>query len=160
MRFLLVLTVTVAVVVLLWGSWQAGRKPFYLVLAGVALAGSIFLGAMLLTDQERRVPTDPETVETSISSVHETETTYRLRGEIINRGENAVARTVAEALSWPPCEVLYGERMTLSMHIPAGGRYPLNLSVPAPTGNPGPTLARVLRVEAYDRRSPGRGTDH
>ena len=83
MRFLLVLTVTVAVVVLLWGSWQAGRKPFYLVLAGVALAGSIFLGAMLLTDQERRVPTDPETVETSISSVHETETTYRLRGEII-----------------------------------------------------------------------------
>ena len=64
MRFLLVLTVTVAVVVLLWGSWQAGRKPFYLVLAGVALAGSIFLGAMLLTDQERRVPTDPETVET------------------------------------------------------------------------------------------------
>ena len=51
MRFLLVLTVTVAVVVLLWGSWQAGRKPFYLVLAGVALAGSIFRGAMLLTDQ-------------------------------------------------------------------------------------------------------------
>ena len=158
MRFLLVLTVTVSVVVLLWGSWQAGRKPFYLVLAGVALAGSIFLGAMLLTDQERRVPTDPETVETSISSVHETETTYRLRGEIINRGENAVARTeiMAEALSCPPakaCEVLYGERMTLSMHIPAGGRYPLNLSVPRPDREIQAERwrARVLRVEAYDR---------
>ena len=81
----------------------------------------------------------------------------RLRGEIINRGENAVARTeiMAEALSCPPakaCEVLYGERMTLSMHIPAGGRYPLNLSVPRPDREIQAERwrARVLRVEAYD----------
>ena len=44
-----------------------------------------------------------------------------------------MARTeiMAEALSCPRnCKVLYGERVTLSMHIPAGSRYPLNLSVP------------------------------
>lgn len=158
MRFLLVLVVTVAVVVLLWGSWQAGRKPFYLVLAGVAVAGAVFIGAMLFTDQERRGPTDPATVETTITSVHETETTFRLHGEIINRGENAVARTeiMAEALSCPPakaCEVLYGQRLTLPMHIPAGGRYPLNLSVPRPERDIQPERwrARVVRVEAYDR---------
>ncbi len=158
MRFLLILTVTVAVVVLLWGSWQAGRKPFYLVLAGVAVAGAIFLGAMLFTDQERRVPTDPESVETRIDSVHETETTYRLRGEIINNGEHAVARAevMAEALSCPPakaCEVLYGERLTLSMHVPAGGRYPLHLSVPRPARDiqADRWRARVLRAEAYER---------
>lgn len=158
MRFLLVITVTVAVIVLLWGSWQAGRKPFYLVLAGVAVAGAVFLGAMLLTDRERRVATDPATVETNITSVHETETTYRLRGEIINRGEHAVARTevMAEALSCPPakaCEVIYGERLTVPMHIPAGGRYPLNLSVPRPARDiqADRWRARVLTVEAYER---------
>ncbi|HEX5678211.1 MAG TPA: hypothetical protein VFX91_09585 [Alcanivorax sp.] len=158
MRFLLILTVTVAVVVLLWGSWQAGRKPFYLVLSGIAVAGALFLGAMLFTDQQRRVPTDPETVETRIDSVHETETTYRLRGEIINNGEHAVARTevMAEALNCPPakaCDVLYGERLTLPMHIPAGGRYPLNLSVPRPPRQiqADRWRARVLRVEAYER---------
>lgn len=158
MRFLLVITVTVAVIVLLWGSWQAGRKPFYLVLAGVAVAGTVFLAAMLFTDRERRVPTDPESVEISVDSVHQTETTYRLSGEIINGGEHAVARAevMAEALHCPPakaCEVLYGERLTLSMHIPAGGRYPLDLSVPRPARDIQAQRwrVRVQRVEAYDR---------
>jgi len=158
MRFLLISTVTVAVVVLLWGSWQAGRRPFYLVLAGVAVAGTVFAAAMLFTDQERRVPADPETVTVSVDSVHETETSYRLRGEIINRGEHAVARAtvMAEALHCPPakaCEVLYGERLTISMHIPAAGRYPLNLSVPRPprTLNAERWQVRVLQVETYER---------
>ncbi|HCE38695.1 hypothetical protein [Alloalcanivorax profundimaris] len=158
MRFLLILTVTVAVVVLLWGSWQAGRRPFYLALAGVLVAGTLFGAATLFTDQERRAPADPETVTAEVSQVHRTETTYRLSGDIANRGEHAVARVrlAVEALRCPPataCQVLYQREESVSMHIPANGRYPLDLSVPRPD----PDIEadrwrlRVLRVEVYGR---------
>ena len=158
MRFLLILTVTVAVVVLLWGSWQAGRRPFYLALAGVLVAGTMFGAATLFTDQERRAPADPETVIAEVSQVHRTETTYRLSGDIANRGEHAVARVqlAVEALRCPPataCEVIHESRETVSMHIPPNGRYPLNLSVarPEPDIQADRWRLRVLRVEVYGR---------
>ena len=158
MRFLLILTVSVAVVVLLWGSWQAGRRPFYLALAGVMVTGTLFALATLFTEQERRVPAAPETVLASVETVYGTETTYRLVGDITNQGEQPVASVVlsVEALDCPPakaCTVLHEARQTVSMHIPAHGRYPLNLSVPRPT----PDIQadrwrlRVLRVEVYGR---------
>ncbi|MCU5787214.1 hypothetical protein [Alloalcanivorax marinus] len=158
MRFLLILTVSVAVVVLLWGSWQAGRRPFYLALAGVVVAGTLFALATLFTEQERRVPAAPESVTVNVQSVHGTETTYRLTGDIANRGEYPVARVqlAAEALKCPParaCEVLHEARETVSMHIPPGGRYPLNLSIPRPTPDVQADRwrLRVLRVEVYGR---------
>lgn len=156
MRFLLIVTVSVAVVILLWGSWQAGRRPFYLALAGVVVSGTLFAFATLFTEQERRVPAAPESVIANVQSVHGTETTYRLTGDMANQGEFPVARVqlVAEALHCPPaktCEVLYQAPQTVSMHIPPGGRYPLNLSVPRPA----PDIQaqrwrlRVLSVEVY-----------
>lgn len=158
MRFLLILTIAVAVVVLLWGSWQAGRRPFYLAVVGVLVAGGLFGVATLFTEQERRAPADPATVIAEVSQVHRTETSYRLTGDIANRGEFAVARVelAVEALRCPPataCEVLYESQQTVSMHIPANGRYPLNLSVarPDPDIQADRWRLRVLGVEVYGR---------
>lgn len=158
MRFLLIVTVSVAVVVLLWGSWQAGRRPFYLALAGVLVGGTLFALATLFTEQERRLPVAPETVTASVEAVHGTETTYRLVGDITNQGDQPVARVLlaAEALRCPPakaCDVLHESRQTVSMHIPARGRYPLRLSVqrPEPDIQADRWRLRVIHVEAYGR---------
>jgi hypothetical protein len=137
MRFLLILTVIVAVAVLLRGSWQAGRKPFYLTLAALTVAALIFIGAWLFTEQERRVPADPATVRVSVTRVSATETGFRLTGDIANQGEQAVAkvRLRADALRCQPvtaCEVVYSQEVPVPMHIPAGGRYPLTVFVDRP----------------------------
>ena len=75
-----------------------------------------------------------------------------------NRFSSGAAAPLAALPSTPKppataCQVLYQREESVSMHIPANGRYPLDLSVPRPD----PDIEadrwrlRVLRVEVYGR---------
>lgn len=157
MRFLLIAVVILAVAVLLRGSWQAGRRPFYLTLSAVTVAALLFIAAWLFTERERQVAVDPSTVQVSIEQVRVTETGFRLVGDVANLGEQAVSglRVRAQALHCPPasaCKVVHQQEVSVLMHIPAGGRYPLSLLVDRPTQPITPDRWRVsvLSVEAYD----------
>tara|TARA_R110001606_G_scaffold347564_1_gene496858 strand:+ start:22400 stop:22990 length:591 start_codon:yes stop_codon:yes gene_type:complete len=156
MRFLLIAIVILAVAVLLRGSWQAGRRPFYLTLGAVVVAALVFIAAWLFTERERQVAADPSTVQVSIEQVRTTETGFRLVGDVANLGEHAVSglRVRAQALRCPPasaCEVLYQQEVPVLMHIPPGGRYPLSLLVdrPAQPISPDRWRVSVLSVNAY-----------
>lgn len=156
MRFLLILTVIIAVAVLLRGSWQAGRRPFYFTLAAVVVVALLFIGAWLLTDQERHIAADPTTVQVSVKRVRLTETGVRISGDITNQGDNAVAnaRLRAEALHCPPataCQVIYSRELPLSMHIPPSGRYPLAITVDRPSTpiDADRWRVQVLSVDGY-----------
>ncbi|ARB45861.1 hypothetical protein [Alloalcanivorax xenomutans] len=156
MRYLLVLAVVTAVVVLLWGSWQAGRRPFYLVLAGVGVASAVMLMSFLFTDQERLVPGDPASVTVTVTGVSQMETGVRVSGEISNRGEHAIAHVLLDtvALSCPPakaCETLHEERIPVSIHVPAGGRYPVAVVADRDRGmrTPDRWELRVREVQVY-----------
>lgn len=129
MRLLLVLTVLIAVTMLLWGSWQWGRRPFYLAVAAV-LAGAIALGFGIWYDEQHdqlRLPGDD--IALTLTSTHESESGVRLVGTLFNNGPQDVAALTleAQALDCPElaqCQVFYRERLTLQLYLPSGQQYP------------------------------------
>ena len=130
MRLLLVLTVIIAVPVLLWGSWQWGRRPFYLVLS-LVLAGLLVLGIGVWhggRDDQVRLP--PDGIVVTLKGSLASESGVRLTGNLANRSEMNVAAVtlLARALSCPEtgsnCTVIYQQPIDLQMYVPAGKDYP------------------------------------
>ena len=130
MRLLLVLTVIIAVTVLLWGSWQWGRRPFYLVLS-LVLAGLMVLGIGVWQggrDDQVRLP--PDGIEVTLKEFLASESGVRLTGNLANRSEMNVAAVTlqARALSCPKakndCTVIYQQTIDVQMYLPAGQDYP------------------------------------
>lgn len=130
MRLLLVLTVIIAVTVLLWGSWQWGRRPFYLVLS-LVLTGLIVLGVGVWhggQDDQVRLP--PDGIVVTLKESLASESGVRLTGNLANHSEMNVAAVTlqARALSCPEteneCTVIYQQPIDLQMYVPAGQDYP------------------------------------
>ena len=130
MRLLLVLTVIIAVAVLLWGSWQWGRRPFYLVLC-LVLAGITVLGIGVWhggRNDQGRLP--PDGIQVTLHESLASESGVRLTGNLANHSElNVAAVTLqARALSCPKaeteCTVIYQQPIDLQMYVPAGQDYP------------------------------------
>ncbi|MGJ3256801.1 MAG: hypothetical protein ACFE0K_10810 [Alcanivorax sp.] len=130
MRLLLVLTVIIAVTVLLWGSWQWGRRPFYLVLS-LVLAGLMVLGIGVWQggrDDQVRLP--PDGIQVTLKESLASESGVRLTGNLANRSEMNVAAVTlqARALSCPQtengCTVIYQQTIDVQMYLPAGQDYP------------------------------------
>lgn len=156
MRIVLILVVIAAVATLLWGTWQMGRKVFLPTLAAVLVGVVLLVLAGVFSDDHQRLPASPDSVTVSVSAVHATETGYRLNGQIRNRGPRAVAEVWldAEALSCSgpsSCSVIYQQRKPVSMHVPAGGAYPLAVFIDKPTApiHPDRWRLRVVRVVVY-----------
>lgn len=156
MRILLILVVIAAVATLLWGTWQMGRKVFLPTLAAVLLGAVLLIVAGVFSDDHQRQPASPDSVTVTVDAVHGTETGYRLSGQIRNHGDLAVAEVWLDAQALDcsgqaGCTVIYRQRKPVSMHVPAGGAYPLAVFIdkPATPIHPDRWRLRVDRVEVY-----------
>lgn len=128
MRFLLVLTVIVATSVLLWGSWQWGKKPFYLILSLVLAAMIVLSIGLWRSEAEDQVRLPPEGIDVNLADIARSESGVRLSGTISNQGELDVAavKLQTQALACPAeseCQVIYQEDHTVHLYLPVGSQY-------------------------------------
>ncbi len=129
MRLLLVLTVIIAVAVLLWGSWQWGRRPFYLVLC-LVLAGITVLGIGVWQggrDDQVRLP--PDGISVTLDATRTSESGVRLTGNLANNSDYNVAAVTLQARALTcdtdsQCTVIYQQPIDVQMYVPAGQDYP------------------------------------
>ncbi len=129
MRLLLVLTVIIAVAVLLWGSWQGGRRPFYLVLC-LVLAGITVLGIGVWQggrDDQVRLP--PDGISVTLDATRTSESGVRLTGNLANNSDYNVAAVTLQARALTcdtdsQCTVIYQQPIDVQMYVPAGQDYP------------------------------------
>lgn len=158
MRVLLVIVVLAASAVLLWGTWQMGRRYFYPTLAAIVLAVLVWGGASLITDSERLQAAPVSTASVTVRSVHQTETGYRFATRIGNLSERPIAgvRLQVQALhcagaAYHACEVIYHQQRTIPVHVPVGGDYPLAVMIDKPRSpiRPDRWHIEVLHVQVY-----------
>ena len=147
-RLLLALTVIIALGVLLWGSWQWGKKPFISVLC---LALLVLLGALGVgiwhSEQDNLIAMAPEGVELQINSSNPSGRSLRLVGEANNQGAHALSRMMIEARAWQcpqqdQCQQVHQQRLPLDMYLPIGARYPFSVLVESPP--------REVQVDYWD----------
>ena len=130
MRLLLVLVVVIAICVLLWGSWQWGRRPFYLTVSAVIIGLLILLAGIYHNSAGDQTRMPPDDIRVVITDIRNAESGVRLSGTVANDGELDVAELTlqAQALSCEggtdTCEVIHQENINLAMFVPAGRSYP------------------------------------
>ncbi|EKF74043.1 hypothetical protein A11A3_10306 [Alcanivorax hongdengensis A-11-3] len=132
MRLLLVLTVVIAVAVLLWGSWQWGRKVFFAVLAAV-VAGAIAIGlGAWYAERTSQVSMPAEDIVITLDDHHRTESGVILSGSVRNDGKLAVASLTLEAAALrcaqaDQCTTVFQQRIPLEVYLPVGSEYPFEV---------------------------------
>lgn len=129
MRLLLLFAVVIAVIVLLWGSWQWGRRAFLITVLAVVTGLSALLYGMFQESANDQVLLAPEGLELAVSDIRESESGVRLSGSLTNAGELDLAAVDVQiqALACPTageCRVVYQEQQRLQMYVPAGRQYP------------------------------------
>ena len=115
MRLLLLFAVVIAVIVLLWGSWQWGRRAFLITVVAVVTGLSALLYGMFQESANDQVLLAPEGLELAVSDIRESESGVRLSGSLTNAGELDLAAVDVQiqALACPTageCRVVYQEQ--------------------------------------------------
>ena len=87
MRLLLLFAVVIAVIVLLWGSWQWGRRAFLITVVAVVVGLSGLLYGMFRESANDQVLLAPEGLEVAVSDIRQSESGVRLSGTLTNAGE-------------------------------------------------------------------------
>lgn len=129
LQILLLSSVLFAAIAVLYASHRAGHTLFVRISAGFALVSAAILAGLAWELTHPPAPTDPSSITISIDQVRQLEHGYRLGGTISNSGDKPVSQVTANVIlsecSTSPCTVLDQQEVTLLIHVPAGGRYPL-----------------------------------
>lgn len=141
-KLLLALTILIALGVLLWGSWQWGKKPFVSVLSMATLALLVVVAIGIWHSEQDNLirMSAPEGVTLSLNEHRASGRSIRLMGHATNHSERAISRfnVVVTALQCADdgaenrCEPVSSQTLPLDLYLPTDATYPFSLLVTPP----------------------------
>lgn len=136
LRITMLLIALLAIVAVLWASWQLNRKLFTPALILVLVALGMFATGIWQSSEEGRQPIDPARIVVDIEDSRGMEEGVRLRGWIENGSKAPLSHLRGRALrvACPEhdsdvnngngeCQIVAEAPFTLRRHVPAGAKY-------------------------------------